>query len=263
MARKKRHEKEPNHERWLVSYADFITLLFAFFVTMYSISQVDAHKFQVAVQSIHQALGSVVPMNTPCGAPGFFNDANNKPPELDNDPLMAIEPALKRLLKGMQSDPALQNVSKGVRVTNSERGLIISFPDTGLFAPCSVELRQEGKPVLDALGEAMLKMSSPVRVEGHTDPHPCSAWPSNWELSTARACAVIRYLTQHFNFNPARLSAAGYASYRPVDTNDSEEGRSRNRRVDIVILNERMKVQEPGGGLRAKIAPPISTSVRK
>jgi len=262
MARKKRHEKEPNHERWLVSYADFITLLFAFFVTMYSISRVDTQKFQAAAQSIHQALGSVVPMNTPVGAPGFFNDAN-KAPELDKDPLMTVQPALERLLKGMQSDPMLQNVAKGVRVTNSERGLIISFPDTGLFAPCSVELRQEGKPVLDELGEAMLKMSSPVRVEGHTDPQPCSAWPSNWELSTARACAVIRYLTQHFNFNPARLSAAGYASYRPVDTNDSEEGRSRNRRVDIVILNERMKVQEPGGSPRANSVPPISTAVRK
>jgi chemotaxis protein MotB len=262
MARKKRPEKHANHERWLVSYADFITLLFAFFVVMYSISRVDADKFGKAINSIHRAMGTVVPMNMPMGAPGFFNQAQDaSAPEMSKDPkLLENKFALERSLKEMQSDPALANVSKGLRVTSDERGMVISFPDACLFEPCSEKLKDDAKPVLDQVGAVLLRMSSPVRVEGHTDPSTCSAWPSNWELSTARASNVIRYLLGRFNFNPARLTAAGYASYRPVDNNDTEGGRARNRRVDIVILSPTAQAQEPGNG---GLATPIATSVRK
>lgn len=260
--RKRRPEKHPNHERWLVSYADFITLLFAFFVVMYSISRVDADRFGKAINSIHRALGSVVPLNMPMGAPGFFNQAQDiSAPEMSKDPkLLENQFALERALKEMQADPALANVSKGLRLTQDERGLVISFPDACLFEPCSEKLRDDVEPVLDQVGAVLLRMSSPVRVEGHTDPSPCEGWPSNWELSTARASSVIRYLTKRFNFNPARLTAAGYASYRPVDTNETEGGRARNRRVDIVILGSKGLAEEPrNGGLET----PIATAVRK
>src|SRR4030042_1283844 len=122
MARKKRPEKHANHEGWLVSYADFITLLFAFFVVMYSISRVDADKFGKAINSIHKAMGTVVPMNMPMGAPGFFNQAQDaSAPEMSKDPkLLENQFALERSLKEMQSDPALANVSKGLRVTTDE-----------------------------------------------------------------------------------------------------------------------------------------------
>jgi chemotaxis protein MotB len=259
--RKKRHEKEPNHERWLVSYADFITLLFAFFVTMYSMSRVDAKKFGSAVESLQRALGSVIPMNMPMGAPGFFGEESaSVAPEMTKDQLLLEQQmALGKVLRDLQLQPGLANVARGLRVTMDERGLVISFPDATLFEPCSAQLKPEYAPLLDAVGERLLKMSSPVRVEGHTDPGTCSEWPSNWELSAARASAVARYLTTHFNFNPARLSVAGYASWRPVDTNDTEQGRARNRRVDIVILNETSLSQE-AKGLRP--AAPVATQVR-
>jgi chemotaxis protein MotB len=258
--RKRRHEKEPNHERWLVSYADFITLLFAFFVTMYSISRVDSKKFGSAVDSIHHALGSVVPVNMPLGQSGFFSDkgepimgASVKDLEMVDNQL-----ALTRLLKNVQPQTGVAAV-KGLRVTIDERGLVVSFPDTALFEACSANIRPENKPLLDAVGEVLLRIGSPVRVEGHTDIGSCSQWPSNWELSTARACAVVRHLTSRFNFNPARLSAAGFAGFRPRDTNDTESGRASNRRVDIVILSGTVKAKEP----QALQPPPVTTELRK
>ncbi len=259
--RRKKHEKEPSHERWLVSYADFITLMFAFFVTMYSISRVDAQKFGSAVDSIHRALGSVVPLNMPLGAPGFFGSEEQPVAgEMAADAMVRENRlALERVLKG-QVDTALENVARGLRVTIDERGLVISFPDMSLFEPCSAQIRPEVRPLLDQVARELLKMKSPVRVEGHTDNSACSEWPSNWELSTARASVVIRYLTSHCAFNPARLSAAGYADFRPVDTNDTPAGRARNRRVDIVILSDKVKAQEPGG---LRPAPPIATGIRK
>jgi chemotaxis protein MotB len=262
LARRRKHHKEPNHERWLVSYADFITLLFAFFVTMYAISRVDAAKFSSAVKSIHQALGSVVPMTMPMGAPGFFGAENDvlgsekKKEQL----LLENQIALEQILKNAQAQAGLANVARGLRVTMDERGLVISFPDASLFEPCSEQIRPDVKPLLDKVGGALLRMNSPVRVEGHTDNTTCTGWPSNWELSTARASAVIRYLTARFNFNPARLSAAGYAGFRPVDTNETESGRARNRRVDVIVLNEKAKAEEPIG---LQPAPPITTEVRR
>jgi chemotaxis protein MotB len=258
--RRRLQRKAPSHERWIISYADFITLLFAFFVTMYSMSRVDAKKFGSAVESIHRALGSVVPLSMPFGGHGFFGD-DKKAEMIMQDPLLLENQlALGQILKSAQAQPGLANVAKGIRVTMDERGLIISFPDAAIFEPCSEQIRPEVRPLLDEVGESLLKVSSPVRVEGHTDNGTCPEWPSNWELSAARASAVIRYLTGRFNFNPARLSAAGYASFRPVDTNETESGRERNRRVDIVILDEKATAKEPNP-LQAA-APVVTEALR-
>ncbi|MFH0810334.1 MAG: flagellar motor protein MotB [Pseudomonadota bacterium] len=255
MARKKKVEKPENHERWLVSYADFITLLFAFFVTMYSISRVDGKKFGSAVDSLHRALGSVVPMSTSFTTPGFL-EGREAPLSIRGQEQAESLATLKEMLD--RNVP--ETNGRGLRITVDARGLVVSFPDVMLFEPCSVELRPDVKPLLDGLAEQLLKMHNPVRVEGHTDDSTCSDWPSNWELSSARASEVVRYLTGKFSFNPARLSVAGYAAFRPVDTNDTNDGRARNRRVDIIVLNEMAQAQEPG---HSSGTPLLETHVRR
>jgi len=242
MARRhKKHEEHANHERWLVSYADFITLLFAFFVTMYSISRVDGKKFGSAVDSIHRAMGTVVPLNMPMGAPGFFDDNQSKDPMSDLSLTKKLD--LKKLLAmDLGVGPGMQNI----RVTTDDRGIVISFPDMVLFAPCSADLRPQALPALHELSQGLMRANSHVRVEGHTDTGACSSYPSNWELSTARASAVVRYLIERGGMNPARLSASGYAQYRPVDSNDTPSGQAMNRRVDVVLLNAEAQEDEPG-----------------
>jgi chemotaxis protein MotB len=252
MARRKRHEEHANHERWLVSYADFITLLFAFFVTMYSISRVDGKKFGSAVDSIHRAMGTVVPLNMPMGAPGFFDDIQNKNP-LSESVTQKID--LKKLLAmDLGHGPGIQNI----RVTMDDRGIVISFPDMCLFAPCSADLRPQALPALHQLSQGLMRVNSPVKVEGHTDSGRCASFPSNWELSTARASAVVRFLIEQGGMNPARLSASGYAQYRPVDTNETPSGQAMNRRVDVVLLNKDAQKDEPRGVTDVAASPGVA-----
>jgi chemotaxis protein MotB len=253
MARKKAHEKEANHERWLVSYADFITLLFAVFVTLYAMSQTDKKKIEEVMESMRDSFG--YSKSSPASKPSVIESG-----------AMSIIPALHKSsmaapkrgrTKGGEGDFKASKASleaylmkvgakEKVSIVINQRGLVVSLKEAGFFGSGSSTLKRESYSLLNDVVESLASYSNGIRVEGHTDNVPMSstAFPSNWELSTARATSVLQYLVKH-DFEPDRMSAAGYGEYRPVADNDSEAGRQKNRRVDIVLLSEQREKGEP------------------
>ncbi|MBI5582916.1 MAG: OmpA family protein [Deltaproteobacteria bacterium] len=256
MAKKKKEEEHENLERWLVSYADFITLLFAFFVTMYAMSRVDEQKLGSAVESLQRALGSVISVQTPSSRAGVFNDFSN-PMQVTIVPIGApnakevkkLAEDLKKKIEGAGGKGAAGKGTQAYQLSLlvQERGLVIRVSDQFFFRTGEAAIRPEVLPLLEALGQTLQPLDNPIRIEGHTDNVPINTaqFPSNWELSTARATTIIRYLLTHFKFDPQKLSAAGYGEHRPVASNESLEGRNQNRRVDVVVLNSQERKTEP------------------
>lgn len=258
MSRKKRHEEHVNHERWLVSYADFITLLFAFFVVLYSSSQVDKRKvgkISLAIQVAFQQMGvfetsnTKLPLSTSEAMP--FQDVQAIENVVRSQDLQRfVQPkqgALSNaILPGDILDiqgeiekalaPEIQ--SHVVNLSSRREGLVISLREIGFFESGSAALRSSSLNAIDRLAGILKNRDEMLRIEGHTDNIPIhnSQFPSNWELSTARATEIIEMFVTRYNFEPARLAAAGYAEYHPVDSNSTPEGRAHNRRVDIVVL---------------------------
>lgn len=270
--KKKRQEEHENLERWLVSYADFITLLFAFFVTMYAISRVDERKFGSMVESLQRALGSVIVFQTAQREPGAFPlfPSHGKPIDLHISPQAEFKrgerEAFEKLAREIQQRLAQLNPQwahgqgdgpvslNQMQYILDHRGLVLRFAERFFFDSGEASIRPEVIPLLDALAGTLQKIRNPVRIEGHTDSVPIhnARFPSNWELSTARATTIVRYLLTRYRFEPNRLSAAGYGEFRPVASNRSEAGRLQNRRVDIVILSGREMQAEPEGEQKAE-----------
>ncbi len=260
--RRRKHEEEEeheNHERWLVSYADMITLLAALFIVLFAMSSIDLAKFQKFAHSLNKALGgggteasAVLPAggSTPIqGGNGFFDgmsasqrDAAAQALQSQQDAQKAAAELRKTLLETQSEiEQRLQAAGLGnsVKFRLDPRGLVINIVTDGvLFDSGSAALRPEGQRVLDQLAPALATLPEPLSVEGHTDDRPIAtpAFPSNWELSTARATTVLRYLVDVKGLNPARLSAAGYADQRPLVPNTDDASRAVNRRVEIVVV---------------------------
>jgi chemotaxis protein MotB len=246
MSRKKKHE-HVNHERWLVSYADFITLLFAFFVVLFASSQADKKK-QAAVAAAMQA--AFTPLST-------FDPHTKTPAIADNSVAPQItKPAAIRLplppagstqleqsesrIKQVLSTKGGNGVPPGSITTRmTDEGLVISLNEIGFFASGSADVRASALDVLNSIAQSL--PNAPVRIEGHTDNVPIhtAQYATNWELSTARSTTIARLLLEHSVLSPANLSAAGYAEFHPIASNGTEEGRSKNRRVDIILLRDR------------------------
>jgi len=260
-------------ERWLVSYADFITLLFAFFVTMYAISRVDEQKLGSAVESLQRALGSLIPAQISQRDAGAFSP-NSTPfnvsiitvPEFQ--PKTAERESFEKLAQEIQNEveKVFQGLGKNIAPPASQikyiidkRGLVIRVPESFFFNSGDASPRQEFIPVLNALAKSLEKIPNHIRIEGHTDSVPIntSQFPSNWELSTARATAIVRYLLAYHDFKPGRISATGYAEFRPIAPNTAPEGRMQNRRVDVVILSSKEGDAEPRGEKPALKIPPV------
>ena len=241
MARKRVHESHLNHERWMVSYADFLTLLFAVFVVMYAISQLDSQKMAHLLGSMQKAFsaGVLPPGNpeialSPGTAPGVENQiAGADKPVLDLD-MQTLNGIESTIVEKLRSENAIDQVS----IFQDQRGLVISLAEAGFFDSGKAEMRPSSLKVLDAIAISMLSFANPIRIEGHTDNIPIrnARFTSNWELASARAAFVIDYLLRHFAFSPRKLSVAGYGEYHPIADNGTAEGRARNRRVDIVML---------------------------
>ena len=253
MARKKQHEKEANHERWLVSYADFITLLFAVFVTLYAMSQTDKKKVEEVMASMRDSFGYST--SSPASKPSVIEaGAISIIPSLHK---MSQAPRRGKSRGGEQDFKATKatieayllkaGAQQKVSVSISQRGLVVSLKEAGFFDSGSATLRPGSHVLLNDVVSSLASYSNAVRVEGHTDNMPISshAFPSNWELSTARATNVLQYLTRQDDFDPGKISATGYGEYRPVADNGVEDGRSKNRRVDIVLLSEQSEKSEP------------------
>lgn len=247
MARKPRHEEHENHERWLVSYADFITLLFAFFVVMYAISSVNEGKYRVLSDSLVNAFKNVAP-TTP-------DPLRNPQPLTGAPPMQILQPdsavaeqktspvqeEQARVMQGMATNirKSLGNLidSGKVRVTHSKRGIAIEINDSILFDLGRAELQPSSTTMLRAVVDMVRDSDNLIQIEGHTDNAPIrsSQYPSNWELSSARAASVVRLFVEA-GIAPQRLAVIGYSDQRPVESNDKADGRARNRRVTLNIL---------------------------
>ena len=251
MARKKEPEKPANHERWLVSYGDFITLLFAVFVTLYAMSQVDKKKVEEVAASYRQAFG--VTTGTPQGKVEVIPKADPLPmpalqPQLQNlDGAKAVKGTAQILAGRKEFRDILLAIEKylidhkaqdKVSVNIARRGLVISLKEAGCFDSGSAAVRSDAAELLAKLAEALQPYSNPVSFEGHTDNVPIRSpsFPTNWELSSARATSLGRYFIDHHGFAPERISVTGYGEHKPVANNATEEGRRQNRRVDIVFM---------------------------
>ncbi|BCG48880.1 Flagellar motor rotation protein MotB [Citrifermentans bremense] len=252
MARKKQHEKEPNHERWLVSYADFITLLFAVFVTLYAMSQTDKKKVEEIMASMANSFGfttssaskaAVIEMGAMNIIPSL--QKNTAAPQKRGKSRGSNED-FKQTKRAIEAYLTKAGAQDKVSVSITQRGLVVSLKEAGFFDSGSATLKHSSLALLDDVMGSLSGYSNMLRIEGHTDNVPISsaAFPSNWELSTARATNVLQHLVKQ-DFEPERMSAAGYGEYHPVADNSNVEGRQKNRRIDIVLISQQNEKEEP------------------
>jgi chemotaxis protein MotB len=243
VARKHKHPEHVNHERWLVSYADFITLLFAFFVVMFAVSQVDSKKLGRFSESFQQALES-----------NAFNSKGRGLLPAETNPqksFSSIKPDLtkkKGILGGDKREirdalakrASTTRALSGLKIIELHGELVLRLPERLMFDVGDAKLQEDGRVALEIIAEEVASRHVKIRVEGHTDNAPIKTarFPSNWELSTARATAVVAFLVATKKISPERLSAAGYGEFHPVAANDGADGRAQNRRVDIVVVSE-------------------------
>ena len=256
MARKKKAEEHENHERWLVSYADFITLLFAFFVVMYSISSVNEGKYRVLSDSIASAFdptreGLPIKLNSPLRPP--IIERNILTPNRDPVKVEREFPESNPGLKPSAKDKAnLEKISSQVeknlkplidqdqiKISKNDLWVEIEIKSNILFTSGNASLAVAARPVLRKIAGILKTTDNQVQVEGFTDNVPIDTeeFPSNWELSAARAASVV-HLFSNQRVDPNRLSEVGYGEYKPIASNSTPEGRSKNRRISIVILSD-------------------------
>lgn len=238
MIRPKRNiADDDNQDRWLLTYADLITLLLALFIVMYAISQIDSQKFE----KVSEALNGILKGNE-----SILENPNN----IDNLPGHGIMKIGN--LKSIQSliNERFKSVAKDneVKTEVTERGLVVHIMESALFDEGSAELRFKAMDILDIIYQEIHTLPNHIRIEGHTDDRDISTvqYPSNWELSAARASSVVRYLIDNYGMEPNKLSALGYGEYRPIKPNNTIENRAQNRRVDIVVLTDELSSKEPG-----------------
>jgi chemotaxis protein MotB len=246
MARKRFEEEHENHERWLVSYADFITLLFAFFVVMYAISSVNEGKYRVLAIALGTAFGKADKAELPPLMPqGHIVPSDQLLPRI-SPRQRAAEAALKKEREQLMTmarsilDALAPLVKQGkVRVTQTNRGVSVEINASVLFAPGDAKLSSESEQALRAVARILKNDSHAIQVEGHTDNIPISntRFPSNWELSAMRAGSVVRLFADN-GVAESRMEAIGHGSNEPIASNDTAEGRMRNRRVGVMILAE-------------------------
>jgi chemotaxis protein MotB len=259
--RRKRLVPHVHGDRWLVSYADFITLMFAFFVVLYSSAVIDKKKMsQVAasIQAAFQPTGSLPP---PAPAPSTPATSTPSPPvvqvappeHLGEDQNRQDLTALRRELEAALAP----EISRGEVVVHvGSEGLVVSLREFGFFDSGSSGVQARSQPALSRMAALLVQRRCRVRIEGHTDNVPIHnpQYSSNWELSTARATEMVRLLVIKYKMTPDQLSATGYAEFHPTTSNNTEGGRAKNRRVDVVILGKLQTESAQDG------EPPVKSS---
>ena len=228
----------PPLDRWLLSYADFITLLFALFATMYAISSVDAEKLSKVSHALQVAFDDTSKGRSIASGVGVMPERGSRlVAGIDGDSdVRAI------VTHELQSELAVHRLD----ITADHRGIVLSIPEAGLFPIGTDEISPAAQALIARVAASVARLPNPVRVEGHTDDMPIhtARFRSNWDLSTARASRVIEFMIEGGGIDARRLSAAGYAEFRPRVLNSSPETRKRNRRVDVVILNDTTALNE-------------------
>lgn len=261
MALKKEAPQPENHERWLVSYADFITLLFAFFVVMFASSQTDKARAKQISEAVEKALENGRSVGVPPAVAkilgGTVDDrgqgnammrgpggAQHSQKETPQDNVVELLPSLQRLTKELEEEIKAGKLEMKLEA----KGLVISLKQSAFFPSGQDALDNKNLPTLKKVADVIRELPNAIQLEGHTDSVPIhnARFKSNWELSCARAIAVMEVLCDTFELKRDRFSVVGRAETSPVDTNETSEGRARNRRVDVIIVNS----------LKLKAAPP-------
>lgn len=273
MARRIIREDPISHERWMVSYADFLTLLLAFFVVMYAVSQRNEDKFRVLSQTLSEAFNmpersinpiqvgepvtAVAPGNVPDAIespeqlPGSGRVAEEEPKATTSEPQMPEE--FRRISQRVQEQFADLVARDLISVQGNEEWLEIELKSSLLFASGDATASEAARPILQEMAAVVRDSELPIRVEGFTDDRPIatSIYPSNWELSSARAATIVKLLTE-FGVGPTRLAAIGYGEFQPVASNATEEGRAANRRVVLMLSRSaRLRPDLPRAALPA------------
>lgn len=234
-------ERDPereNLERWLLTYADLITLLLAFFIILYSMSKIDTEKFRAVSGAFRSVLHGTDLPSLPPSSRFADDDGGNNGFKLGDLVMLRreIETKLEKL-----------GLTNNIMATLDRRGLVIRVSESTFFDFGSADLRPEAMGVLDLIAGFLLRIPNHIRIEGHTDNVPIKTgkYPSNWELSVSRATVCIRYFIIKHGFRPERISALGYGEYRPIASNETPDSRIKNRRVDIIVLSWEEERKEP------------------
>ena len=232
MIKKKEEEKGGGAPEWMVTFSDAMTLLMVFFILLFSMSTIDDKKeaaLSTAFNNIFNGGGNNPISDEGIGEDIFINDEDELT-EYD------IHESLLDMIKNIIYD---KNLEDYISVERVERGVSIVFVDTLLFTPGKADLKLDSKELLEKISSILNEIPNQIIIEGHTDDDPINTYlfASNWELSTARAVVVTRFLVENANINPVRISAQGYGEFRPIVSNDTVENKSKNRRVNILILN--------------------------
>jgi len=257
MARRKKPEEHENHERWLVSYADFITLLFAFFVVMYSISSVNEGKYRVLSSSLEAVFSEQVRSLDPIQegeinrGKGEESPSPGKPkgeeflielPEAPYTPPPVPEETIQTINElSNQMNNALSDLinDDNVTIKQGDDWLEVEIKSNVLFNSGQARLENSAVPIIGKIATILNTSANPLQVEGFTDNNPINTprFPSNWELSAARSASVV-HLLERYGLKPERMSAIGYGEFKPIADNNTEEGRRKNRRVVLVVLGQ-------------------------
>lgn len=227
--------------RWVVSYADFVTLLLALFMVMWAVSEMDNNKVTSTQQKIQQTISSHYTISQKPNVKISENDLSN--PTKGLNPTTTSNLGLseqEKILQTLEKNPTLKNRTK---LLKSSKGAVIRLNDKMLFSEGSAIIKKDVLSTLDTIAAELAALDNYIIIEGHTDSTPINTkqFPSNWELSTARATNIINYLVKKDKLSPKRLSAVGYGEYMPIAPNTSYEGKTINRRVDIIILSSDKK----------------------
>jgi chemotaxis protein MotB len=239
--RRKVHQAHVNHERWVISYADFITLLFAFFVVMFATANADKGKARAVSEAVKAALSQskeakVVQMVKEAAEEDKAGAGKTE------DVKKELAPVAKLLREELRPE-----IAKGqIELKMESRGLVISFKQAALFDSGADVVKASALDAISKVAQAVLSVPNQVRLEGHTDNQPIhnDRFNNNWELSSARSIAMLQMMTARFKIPVQRLAVAGYADVEPVASNETEDGRARNRRVDVVILSSQAAKRE-------------------
>jgi chemotaxis protein MotB len=260
--RRKQMKKRPESKgapKWMTTYSDMVTLILVFFILLFTMSQIDAEKFEkVAIalrsSSIFDSMPAMMkeqtikednnlevkePVKEDTPTPNQDN-AETPPVVNNNDIEREDKETLDELLQEVESFLNKNNLNDVITATRTDEGVVLVLQENALFESAEAEVLEPAKPFLDKVSTLLSNVPNMVRVEGHTDNRPISnfRFPSNWELSGARASSVIRYILETNSFDTSRFIAAGFGDTRPIVPNDSPENWSKNRRVEIIILEQ-------------------------
>lgn len=232
--RSKGHAEEHPDERWVISYADLVTLLLGFFIILYATADANEVKMEALARGLAEAFNVGVKDGASDGS--IFDGGTGIVPERNDASVLDMD--LARVRQVIEERSAMAGLDGQILVSRDEDRIVIRLADNLVFPSASADIRPEARPLLSIVAAAVNQTENEIRVEGHTDNIPLATekYPSNWELSSARATAVLRVLTEELSVDPARAFAAGYGEYRPIASNLTPEGRALNRRADIVLL---------------------------